>query len=36
VEIAGGEEEAGAIMKEWSGSVADSMTNIGHYHTGEE
>ncbi len=35
-EVAGGEEEAGAIMKEWSGSIADSMTNIGHYHTGEE
>ncbi len=35
-EIAGGEEEAGAIMKEWSGSIADSMSNIGHYHTGEE
>ena len=35
-EIAGGEEEAGAILKEWSGSVADSMSNIGHYHTGEE
>ena len=35
-EIAGGEEEAGAFMKEWSGSIADSMTNIGHYHTGEE
>ena len=35
-EIAGGEEEAGAILKEWSGSIADSMSNIGHYHTGEE
>lgn len=35
-EIAGGEEEAGAILKEWSGSIADSMDNIGHYHTGEE
>lgn len=35
-EIAGGEEEAAAIMKEWSGSIADSMTNVGHYHTGEE
>ena len=35
-EIAGGEEEAGAIMKEWSGSIADSMSNIGHYHAGEE
>jgi len=35
-EIAGGEEKAGAIMKKWNGSIADSMTNIGHYHTGEE
>ena len=35
-EIAGGEEEAGAIMKEWTGSIADSMSNVGHYHTGEE
>ena len=35
-EIAGGEDEAAAIMKEWSGSIADSMRNIGHYHTGEE
>lgn len=36
IEIAGGEDEAAAIMKEWSGSIADSMTNVGHYHTGEE
>jgi hypothetical protein len=36
VEVAGGEEEAGKIMQEWSSSIADSMTNIGHYHTGEE
>jgi len=36
VEIAGGEEEAGAIMKEYGSSVADSLSNIGHYHTGEE
>ncbi len=35
-EIAGGEEEAGAILNEWSSSIVDSMTNIGHYHTGEE
>ena len=35
-EIAGGEEEAAAIMKEWSGSIADSTSNLGHYHTGEE
>ena len=35
-ELMGGEEEAGALMQEWSDSIADSMTNIGHYHTGEE
>jgi len=35
-EIAGGEEEAAAILKEYGGSVADSMSNIGHYHSGEE
>ena len=35
-EIAGGEEEAAAIMKEYGSSVADSLSNIGHYHTGEE
>lgn len=35
-EVAGGEEEADKIMEEWASSIADSMTNIGHYHTGEE
>jgi hypothetical protein len=35
-EIAGGEDEGAAILKEYGSSVADSLSNIGHYHTGEE
>lgn len=34
-ELAGGEEEAGAIMKEYTSTVADVITEVGHYHTGE-
>lgn len=36
IEIMGGEEEADALMKEWSGLIADAVTEVGHYHTGEE
>ena len=35
IEIAGGEEEAGAIMEEYDSTVADVITEVGHYHTGE-
>ncbi len=35
-EIAGGEEEGNAIWQEYIGSVANSTTEVGHYHTGEK
>ena len=35
-ELNGGAEAAGEIMAQWSAAVADSLTQIGHYHTGEE
>lgn len=35
-EIAGGEEEAGKIWGEYISTVADSISEVGHYHTGEE
>ena len=34
-EMAGGEEEAGAIWQEYISSVANSTSEVGHYHTGE-
>ncbi len=36
VEIAGGEEEAGELWGEYISLVADAVTEVGHYHTGEE
>jgi len=36
VEIAGSEEEAAKIQEEYGATIADSMANIGHYHTGME
>lgn len=35
-EIAGGEKKGEALWQEYIGSVADSTTEVGHYHTGEE
>ncbi len=35
VELAGGEDEANAIWQEYVTSIADSTTEVGHYHTGE-
>ena len=35
-EIAGGEEEAGALWDEYISSVSDSVSEVGHYHTGEK
>jgi hypothetical protein len=32
VELAGGEEEAGAIMAERSSTIADAQTEVGHFH----
>ena len=34
-EIAGGEKKGEALWQEYIGSVADSTTEVGHYHTGE-
>ena len=31
-ELAGGEEEAGALLQEYIASVAESETNVGHHH----
>jgi hypothetical protein len=36
VEREGGEEAAAALMSEFQASVADSLEEVGHYHTGEE
>ena len=36
VEIAGGEEEAGEIWDEYTDTIENSITEVGHYHTGEE
>jgi len=36
VEREGGEEAAEALMSEFQGSVAESYSEVGHYHTGEE
>ena len=34
-ELAGGEDKASALWDEYVSSVADSTTEVGHYHTGE-
>ena len=36
VEIAGGEDEAEKIWDEYTDSIEDAITEVGHYHTGEE
>lgn len=36
IEVAGGEEEAEEIWGEYIGSVQDALTEVGHYHTGED
>jgi hypothetical protein len=36
VEREGGEEAAAALMSEFQASVADTLAEVGHYHTGEE
>lgn len=35
-ELMGGEEETEALMEEWTSLIADGVTEVGHYHTGED
>ena len=35
-EQAGGEDAAQAILEEWSGTIDEAHSEVGHYHTGEE
>ena len=34
-EMAGGKDEAAAIMEEYVSAIADVIREVGHYHTGE-
>jgi len=34
-ELAGGDEQAGEIMKKWQSSVASTLTEVGHHHVGD-